>query len=144
MGIRIGRKIGKYFVSTGKSGTRVSTKVGDYYVSSFTPRRSKKKETVEEIGCVATEEENSATTKMVWMNLGLTLLLFAMVWVTGEFFIPLGIVFLFQAIGAHFIWKSVDTDCKWFNWFFPVVALFVTPLAWVWWIAIFIISYMVI
>lgn len=143
MNIRVGRKIGKYFVSTGKSGTRVSTKIGDYYVSSFTPRRSKKKE-VEEIGYVASEDENSATTKMVWVNLGLTLVLFALVWLTGQFFIPLGVVFLAQAILSHFIWKNVESDYKWMNWFFPLVTLFVTPLAWVWWIIIFVVSYMVI
>lgn len=143
MSIRIGRKIGKYYVSTGKSGTRVSTKIGDYYVSSFRSHKSKKQES-QEIGCVATDDENIATTKMIWLDLGLTFVLFALVWVTGAFLVPVASMLVCHAIGAHIIWKNVESEHKWFNWFFPVIGLFITPLAWVWWIVICVVSYMVI
>ena len=33
MGFRVGKKVGDFYISTGKSGTRISKKVGDFNVS---------------------------------------------------------------------------------------------------------------
>jgi hypothetical protein len=43
--MRIGRKIGKSFVSFGKSGTYVSTWIGGWRLSNFSPAKRNKKET---------------------------------------------------------------------------------------------------
>jgi hypothetical protein len=135
MGFRIGRRVGKFYVSTGEGGTRVSTKVGEYTVSNWIPnKRGSKKVESEYIGEVATDAENMATNTQIWWNLFLTFVLFFCVWITGEFLVPLGVLLVVQAVGAGYIWWNVESEHKWFYWFFPFVILFVTPLAWFWWI----------
>lgn len=42
MGFRIGKKVGDYYISTGKSGTRISRKVGDFNVSYWSSNKKSK------------------------------------------------------------------------------------------------------
>lgn len=139
MSIRIGHKIGKFFVTTGKSGTRVSTKVGGFYVSKWYSNKSRSKKVDDVYYESATEDENIATSKMVWDDFVLTLLLFVLVYKSGLFLLPLGCLLVARTIWVWRIWKNVETESKWLYYLWPVLGLFVTPLAWVWWITVFIV-----
>jgi hypothetical protein len=139
MGFRVGRKIGNYYISTGKSGTRISRKFGDYYVSHFSPnkRQKAKAKEAEEIGCIASDDENSATIKTIWWNVLISILFVLFVWLTSQFWITLSLIFVLQMVGSYHIWKNVETETRWIMWFFPLIVPFVMPLSIIYILSIF-------
>lgn len=139
MGFRVGRKVGKYYISTGKSGTRISRKFGNYDVSYFSAnkrQRVKTKET-EEIGGICSDDEDKATTKTIWWNILLSLLFVLFVWLTSQFWITLSLIFIVQMVGSYHIWKNVESEMKWLMWFFPIAVQFATPLSMIYTLGIF-------
>lgn len=142
MSVRVGRKVGRYYISRGKSGTRVSTKIMGYNVSRFIPAKktkSKPKEDYDDIPFFQTEEESRAQNRMfLWLAFVLCSFFFT-VWLTHQILTPLWVFFIIQAIGTYFIHRNVDTSGKILGLFFPIVIL-IYPLAWVFWIIVFIIA----
>jgi hypothetical protein len=142
MGFRIGRKVGNYYISTGKSGTRISRKFGDYYVSHFSPNKRGKTKTkqskeAEEIGYIASDDENSATVKTIWWNVLISILFVLFVWLTSQLWITLGLIFVLQVVGSYRIWKNVETETRWIMWFFPIIVPFVMPLSIIYILSVF-------
>lgn len=126
MGFRVGKKIGDYYVTTGKSGTRISKKIGDFNVSYWKSNKKGKNKPSEDVSY------SGDAPGFLWCIL-FNIAVMALVYLTFTYYsgdmlmgllLGYGVYFFIHCFIIAFNWDDNDWDVLFLPFFAPVYTLF--------------------
>jgi len=127
MGFRIGKKVGDYYISTGKSGTRISRKVGDYNVSYWAAKKKTKAKPSDD-GLSYSDDWGGYITGVYW-----NLVVFFSVYLTFTYYsgdlvlgliVAYGVFFFIHCFLIFFNWDDSDWSELFIPFFTPLYIIF--------------------